>query len=931
MSFGRSVWLSISSMLMVGGTLALPLHAVNESSFEFPILATLAATVSLVLLLVSCASCRRKSAPVVGTQPPYSNTSLITTSDVSRPNLPPRQASPDYEDLDHALAQRSLGAAAASAGALNPFLNGSTQQHADNPEDLYTKPIKASDRSVSNGGNGAHQNGHGAVSEVTYSDVTSVSRAGTGAAMVPPDRRRTPTPTEAPLKYAVLDFHKDAAAGAAQPPPTMASYSLSASSAAAAAAASPLHSAPAGSGIAKSMSTETRDDVYGNAASILTSTVVPRSAVELGTRIDGGQFGDVFRGILHVNGAEREIAVKAVRVDALESSETHAAFLEETATMAQLQHPNVVQLLAIVEDPLLLIMEFVKEGSVLTYIRAHPALPLPVLLQIAINTAAGLKYLHDHRVIHRDLAARNVLLQGSKGDFIAKVGDLGMARVGDHYKGSAETPLPIRWCALESVYFGTFNRATDVWAFGVFLWELAGSGQFPYSDYVADVELVTAIDKGVRLPQPHGSANDLYTLMCECWLAEGATRPAMTVVLEALAKMQRSLSAFNPNTDMGEYERVDAAHATDLILFARYLCPPVTEYTQVPMAPGPGLYIRIDTFDGAMFRPAKEGAGGQAYEATVSRSRVVFAALLVDELRPAGTLYALRDKGSAHAQLNRRRHQTRVAVETTHTDPDVYTMINKSQGAPGTSRTRVHTKSMSSDDNASPNPRDGRRRMDSVGNSDDARRRLDSQGQDNAGRRRFDSVGNDSDATMARRRVQSTALAMAPQGPPLPARAGSRPMSAIEPTMPRSQSARAGSVGLAGPGDAGRVAVNMSRPSDADQLTAKEWQHVEAWMRLSVSRIQAEQILMAHDLLGAYLVRRSERSAKECALSVRGKGNVQHYKLLMMDDGQVAMVDVTNGNKKFVSLQSLLSSYKLLEPKAIGGLCARLSVCLPPS
>jgi hypothetical protein len=84
-------------------------------------------------------------------------------------------------------------------------------------------------------------------------------------------------------------------------------------------------------------------------------------------------------------------------------------------------------------------------------------------------------------------------------------------------------------------------------------------------------------------------------------------------------------------------------------------------------------------------------------------------------------------------------------------------------------------------------------------------------------------------------------------------------------------------------------------------------------------------------VLGSYLVRRSERVATESALSVRGSRNVQHYKLLLLDGGEVAMVDAVNGNKKFVSLQSLLAFYKLLEPRAVGGLCARLSVCLQPS
>eukprot|EP00048_Salpingoeca_helianthica_P017679 m.238528 g.238528 ORF g.238528 m.238528 type:complete len:907 (+) comp21829_c0_seq1:164-2884(+) len=892
-------------VVLVGGVFGSPLDEnAAVGPVPFSVFVTLAATISLSVLIVSCAMCRRRPNNVLSTE---SSQATLTTPPNGARASHQAHANGDttYEDVDQMFAAPSKHPA-----AQNPFVSGNNEPQRDPTTggDLYTRPTK--ERSIANVATGQSD------TDVTYSDAVPLSRSATGASsVIPPDRRRTQSQSEAsrPLQYAVLDFHKDRQAGTPQPPPSPHS-STPVSPPATQTSAPPLPPPPAASAaststLAKSLSSEGRDDVYGNAASILTSTIVPRTAVELGSRIDGGQFGDVFRGTMTRNGVETDVAVKAVRMDTSESSEARRAFLEETATMAQLQHPNVVQLLAVVEDPLWLIMEFIKEGSVLAYVRAHPALPLPVLLQIATNTAAGLKYLHDHRVIHRDIAARNVLLQGSKADFIAKVGDLGMARIGEHYKGAAETPLPIRWCALESVYYGTFNRATDVWAFGVFLWELAAGGQFPYSDYTNDAELVGAIDKGVRLPQPHGTANDLYTLMCECWIADGLTRPSMTVVLEGLYRMQRSLSAFDPKVNTGEYQLTDGNHASDLILFSRYLSPPITEYRQVPDAPAPGLYIRIETFDGSVFRPARDGLAGQAYEAAVVRSRMVFSPLLADELRPSGMLYVLRDKGSAHAQLNRRRHLTRAAVETTHADPDVYTLVQKNTSSAG--RGRLPTRSVSDDDGASSSPAPVHRtRLNSTSHLEDPEESM----------------------AVNRRRTQSSASALPLPGPPLPARATTRPVSTMEtsapPPLPRSQSSRAGSTGQA-PAEAGRLSAGARHP-DADQLTAIEWQHVEDWLSRSVSRTQAEQSLMASHMLGAYLVRRSERAANEMALSVRGSRNVQHYKLLN-DDGQVAMVDAANGNKKFASLQSLLSFYKLLEPKALGGLCARLSVCLKPS
>lgn len=206
--------------------------------------------------------------------------------------------------------------------------------------------------------------------DVVYSDL---ARSTAGEPIPPPPRTTSlsePSASAAATKYAVLDFHEGKQSSAAL-----------------------------------AQQEESRNDVYGNAASILTSVVVPRSAVDINDRIDGGQFGDVFRGLLHRNGESIPVAIKAVRMD-LTDNTAMASFLEETSTMAQLRHQNVVQLLAVVQEPLLLVMELISEGTVLAYVRAHPGVPLPVLLHIANNCAQGLKYLHDHKVIHRDVAAR---------------------------------------------------------------------------------------------------------------------------------------------------------------------------------------------------------------------------------------------------------------------------------------------------------------------------------------------------------------------------------------------------------------------------------------------------------------------------------------------------------------------------------------------
>lgn len=210
-------------------------------------------------------------------------------------------------------------------------------------------------------------------------------RASTGSSAV-----WKPPTTE--TNYAVLQFNRgeDQSQAGQLPPPVPAS-------------APPL---PASSSALAGMRQESaREEVYGNAASIISSVLVPRQAVELQDRIDGGQFGDVYKGSVLLARDRVTAAIKVVRLDNQDPA-ARKSFLEEMSTMAQLQHRNVVRLLAIVEEPLWLVMEFVNEGTILSYVRAHLSIPLPVLLQVASNVASGLRYLHDHKVLHRDVAAR---------------------------------------------------------------------------------------------------------------------------------------------------------------------------------------------------------------------------------------------------------------------------------------------------------------------------------------------------------------------------------------------------------------------------------------------------------------------------------------------------------------------------------------------
>lgn len=178
--------------------------------------------------------------------------------------------------------------------------------------------------------------------------------------------------------------------------------------------------------------------VYGNAQAILNSLVVDKSRVNIGETIDDGQFGSVSLGTLTTDdGKHQAVAIKfpKINVESL-SSDERGAFIKEMATLAQLSDSTyVLKEIAVVINPLLIVMELSNQGSLKKYIDSNDyndthTIPYPTLLSFAHQAAQGLKYLSDHNIIHRDVAARNILLHVvSRHKFTCKVSDFGLSRV----------------------------------------------------------------------------------------------------------------------------------------------------------------------------------------------------------------------------------------------------------------------------------------------------------------------------------------------------------------------------------------------------------------------------------------------------------------------------------------------------------------------
>ncbi|XP_045514859.1 tyrosine-protein kinase Fer isoform X1 [Pieris brassicae] len=243
--------------------------------------------------------------------------------------------------------------------------------------------------------------------------------------------------------------------------------------------------------------------------------------VQLLDKIGRGNFGDVHKGRLITTG--QEVAVKTCRVALPE--EQKRTFLQEGRILKQYQHPNIVRLIgiAVQKQPIMIVMELVSGGSLLTFLRTRAQnLNSRSLLAMCRDAAAGMRYLESKSCIHRDLAARNCLIAD---DNSVKISDFGMSREEEEYIVSGGMKqIPIKWTAPEALNFGKYTSLCDVWSYGVLIWEIFSKGDTPYAG-MSNSRAREKIDQGYRMPAPESCPEEVYALMLRCWEYEPEKRP----------------------------------------------------------------------------------------------------------------------------------------------------------------------------------------------------------------------------------------------------------------------------------------------------------------------------------------------------------------------------------------------------------------------
>ncbi|XP_043350081.1 tyrosine-protein kinase Fes/Fps isoform X2 [Dermochelys coriacea] len=265
--------------------------------------------------------------------------------------------------------------------------------------------------------------------------------------------------------------------------------------------------------------------------------VLNHEDVVLGERIGRGNFGEVFSGRLLADNTP--VAVKSCRETL--PPELKAKFLQEARILKQYCHPNIVKLIGVCtqKQPIYIVMELVQGGDFLTFLRSEGlSLKAKELLKMTANAAAGMEYLESKHCIHRDLAARNCLVTEKNS---LKISDFGMSREeedGVYASTGGMKQIPVKWTAPEALNYGRYSSESDVWSFGILLWEAFSLGAIPYSN-LSNNQTREAIEQGVRLDPPEQCPEDVYRLMQRCWEYDPRKRPSFSTIHQELVSIRK--------------------------------------------------------------------------------------------------------------------------------------------------------------------------------------------------------------------------------------------------------------------------------------------------------------------------------------------------------------------------------------------------------
>lgn len=319
---------------------------------------------------------------------------------------------------------------------------------------------------------------------------------------------------------------------------------------------------------------------------------IPRSSLKVFEKLGEGQFGEIHLCQLVSSSSSNDkktrndlnttlVAVKSLRTDCDETFRSD--FEHEARILTSLNDPNLVRVLGVCFDgePACMVCEYTEEGDLYQFLQDHvaetslskspgvPTLSYGCLVYLATQIASGMKYLESLNFVHRDLATRNCLVGPRR---TIKISDFGMSRniyKNDYYKSQAGCLLPIRWMAWESVLLGKFTTKSDVWSFGVTMWEvLTFAREQPYessSDEKVIANLSSLYSAGnpvMVLPSPYQCPREVRDLMLECWQRDENERPSFREIHLFLQRKNLGYNPLIPN-DGGVHDHDDESYGDE--------------------------------------------------------------------------------------------------------------------------------------------------------------------------------------------------------------------------------------------------------------------------------------------------------------------------------------------------------------------------------
>lgn len=273
----------------------------------------------------------------------------------------------------------------------------------------------------------------------------------------------------------------------------------------------------------------------------------PKEEFQLAQKLGSGNFSQVYEGYW-LGRVKIKVAIKTINQDVT----TQESFVKETSFLKTLRHRNLLSLYAVcsVGNPFYIVTELLSKGDLLKFLRGVEGEQLNVdaLLDIAGQVVDGMHYLETKNCVHRDLAARNILIGKNN---ICKIADFGLARfIKDEIYVSQSKEMPYKWTAPEALAFGRYTLKSDVWSFGILLYEIMSRGMNLYPG-LDNSDVLHYLRKGNRMAAPPNCSDKIYKVMLDCWQEKPQKRPTfddLKISIDNLANYEPSEDSNKPPT-----------------------------------------------------------------------------------------------------------------------------------------------------------------------------------------------------------------------------------------------------------------------------------------------------------------------------------------------------------------------------------------------